>query len=212
MTNEKMQQKMLLIRQEKLAEHKGQPALFLDRDGVVIEDRHHLCDPKLVKLCPGAKETIEEAKTQGCAVVIVTNQSGISRGLFNWCDYKLVTEKMLKLLGDRGRPTAIYANGYGPDQSDEAWRKPNPGMLLEAAKDLQINLIQSTIIGDRHSDLRAGSNAGLSKLIHVLTGHGRTERPLIEKSIQSNSHFPPGTVIKFIKNLRELAGTSALRQ
>ena len=212
MRNEKMEQKLFLATQEILATYKDQPALFLDRDGVVIEDKHHLCDPELVELCRGAEKLIRTAKSKGHAVVLVTNQSGISRGFFSWDDYNRVTEKMLKLLGVKAEPTAIYANGYGPDQNQQTWRKPNPGMLLEAANDLGVDLTQSTMIGDRLSDLKAGANAGLSELIHVLTGHGHKERPQIEEAIQANHPFAPGTVVKLIRNLEELAGASPLLQ
>ena len=196
---------MLLATQDQLATYKGKPALFLDRDGVVIEDKHHLCDPQLVELCLGAQEMIKTAKSKGYAVVLVTNQSGISRGFFSWDDYNRVTEKMLKLLGVKATPTAIYANGYGPDQSQQTWRKPNPGMLLEAANDFGLNLTQSTMIGDRFSDLKAGANAGLLQLIHVLTGHGRKERPQIEQAMQANNQFLQGTILKLINNLEEIA-------
>ena len=191
-------------------EKKVQPALFLDRDGVVIEDKHHLCDPQLVELCRGAKEVIEAAKNKGHAVVLITNQSGISRGYFSWDDYYRVTIKMLELLGKNAEPTAIYANGYCSSQSLESWRKPNPGMLLKAATDLRIDLSQSSIIGDRFSDLKAGEHAGLMELIHVLTGHGYKERPLIEQAMQFPDQFAPGTVIKLINNLSELAGARPL--
>ena len=208
MSNETMEQKLILATQEQLARHNNQPALFLDRDGVVIEDKHHLCDPKLVDLCPGAQEVIEAANSKGWAVVIITNQSGISRGFFGWDDYHCVTDQMLKLLGNKATPTAIYANGYGPNQSHQAWRKPNPGMLLQAANNLGLDLSQSSIIGDRLSDLKAGANAGLSELIHVLTGHGQKERSQIEQAMQTNDPFAPGTVVKLINNLKELAITS----
>ena len=212
MINEKMEQKLILATQEQLATYKGQPALFLDRDGVIIEDKHHLCNPQLVELCPGAKEVIKEAKSKGHAVVLITNQSGISRSLFGWDDYQRVTVKMLNLLGKHAEPTAIYANGYGPDQSQQSWRKPNPGMLQEAAKDLRIDLSQSTIIGDRLSDLEAGTNAGLSALIHVLTGHGHKERALIKEAIEAKNQFPQEAIVKLIKNLNELTGASRLLQ
>jgi len=212
MSNKKMEQKLILATQEELATYKGKPALFLDRDGVVIEDKHYLYDPQLVELCSGAKEIIEAAKSKGHAVVLITNQSGISRGLFSWDDYHRVTVKMLDFLGKKAKPTAIYANAYGPNQSQQSWRKPNPGMLLEAARDIGIDLNKSTIIGDRLSDLKAGANAGLSGLIHVLTGHGHKERPGIEEAKQDESQFSQKTVVKLIKNLKELAGASPILQ
>lgn len=152
------------------------PALFLDRDGVLIEDRHHISDPGEVVLCLGAKQLIDHASRLGWPVIIVTNQSGIQRGLFNWNAYELVTDQLIRLLGPKLAIAAIYANGYGPGASPATWRKPSPAMLLAAAADLNLDLQRSILIGDRLSDLKAGAAAGLHLVAHVLTGHGRHER------------------------------------
>ena len=152
------------------------PALFLDRDGVLIEDRHYLCDPTNVELCPGATALLEAACSQGWPVVVVTNQSGIARGYFNWQDYELVSDRLLELLGSSASIAAIYANGHGPQASPSSWRKPSPGMLLAAAEDLNVDLTRSLLVGDRLIDLKAGISAGLTLLVHVLTGHGEQER------------------------------------
>ena len=156
------------------------PALFLDRDGVLIEDRHYLCDPTDVNLCPGSKELLEAAHEKKWAVVVVTNQSGIARGYFNWSDYESVTDRMLTLLGASALLTGIYANGHGPEAPAESWRKPSPAMLLKASRELNLDLKQSILVGDRLSDLKAGANAGVKTLIHVLTGHGPIERDPIK--------------------------------
>ena len=89
---------------------------------------------------------------------------------------------MIELLGFPNKITAIYANDVFDDEKCLTWRKPSPKMLLEASKDLKINLEKSILIGDRYSDLLAGSRAGLNTLYHVLTGHGPLERAsIIEK-------------------------------
>ena len=98
------------------------PALFLDRDGVLIEDRHHLCDPDQVELCAGAQSLLEHANQQGWPVVVITNQSGIARGYFDWDAYQRVTDRLLALLGHPAPIGAIYANGLGPDASANCWR------------------------------------------------------------------------------------------
>lgn len=152
------------------------PALFLDRDGVLIEDRHYISDPGDVALCLGAKQLLERASRIGWPVVVITNQSGIQRGLFNWKAYDLVTDQLICMLGLPGAIAGIYANGYGPAASPTSWRKPSPAMLLAAASDLNIDLSRSILIGDRLSDLKAGASAGLNLLVHVLTGHGCHER------------------------------------
>ena len=165
------------------------PALFLDRDGVLIEDRHHLCDPAQVALCPGAHNLLELAKQLNWPVVVITNQSGINRGYFSWKDYGLVTDQLLGLLGPQARLAAIYANGHGPDAPATSWRKPSPAMLLAAGQELNLDLNGSLLIGDRLSDLQAGAAAGLAWLGHVLSGHGQRERPRVTACIGPGGHF-----------------------
>jgi D-glycero-D-manno-heptose 1,7-bisphosphate phosphatase len=155
---------------------KPRPALFLDRDGVLIEDRHYLCKPEEVSLCLGAYMLLVQAASRQCPVVVVTNQSGIFRGIFDWDAYRDVTNRMLEILGAAAPLAALYANGHGPDAAPSSWRKPSPAMLIEAAADLNLDLSRSLLIGDRLTDLKAGAAAGLKHLTHVLTGHGQKER------------------------------------
>ena len=170
------------------------PALFLDRDGVLIEDKHYICNRDDVKLCHGAKKLLEQSKNNHWPVVVVTNQSGISRGLFNWSAYESVTQRLLELLGPETLISAIYANGHRPNAPLSSWRKPSPGMLLAAVKDLNIDLSRSILVGDRLTDLQAGASAGLPLLIHVLTGHGKEERAAAKswgKQYQLLTNSPP---------------------
>jgi len=155
------------------------PALFLDRDGVVIEDCHHLSDPDQVRLCRGARQLIASANRQGWPVVLITNQSGIARGLFQWRHFEMVNNRMQKLLGSDAPLAAIYANGHGPDAPANSWRKPSPQMLLQAATALNLDLQRSLLIGDRLSDLQAGAAAGVAMLFHVLSGHGHNARAAV---------------------------------
>lgn len=158
-----------------------QPALFLDRDGVLIKDRHHLSDPDQVELCPGASYLVNHAKQQGWPVVLITNQSGIARGYFDWDAYERVTNRLLALLGANAPIAAIYASGHLPDAPCTSWRKPSPAMLLAASQELNLDLSRSLLIGDRLSDLKAGARAGLPWLVHVLSGHGVEERASVEQ-------------------------------
>jgi len=155
------------------------PALFVDRDGVLIEDKHYLSDPEQVVLCQGSQMLVSTANQKCWPVVVLTNQSGIARGYFDWDAYERVTDRLLQLLGPSAPVAGIYANGHGPDASADSWRKPSPAMLLEAARDLNLDLRQSILVGDRCSDLEAGARAGVQTLVHVLTGHSREERPLL---------------------------------
>jgi len=152
------------------------PALFLDRDGVIIQEKHHLCHPDEVELCPGIHKLLNHAQQAGWPVVVITNQSGIARGYFGWEDYDAVTQRLLSLLGDDAPLSGIYANGHGPDTTAGSWRKPSPAMLQAAAADLNLDLRRSLLVGDRLSDLQAGTRAGLRWVAHVCTGHGEKER------------------------------------
>lgn len=194
--------------------NKPTPALFLDRDGVLIEDMHHLCDPKRVTLCSGSQALLEMADNHGCAVVVITNQSGIARGYFDWSDYERVTDQLLTLLGEPALIAGIYANGHGPDAPADSWRKPNPMMLLEAGRELNLDLKRSILVGDRRSDLEAGARAGVPNLVHVLTGHGYEERPGVTAWAQQETHAlgrDPKPEIWFLDSLLGFP-TTLLRQ
>ncbi len=154
-------------------------ALFLDRDGVVVEDTHYLHRPGDVSIIDGAALIIAEANRRAVPVILVTNQAGIARGKFGWPDFIAVQEKIIDELDRQGAfLNAVFAcphhaDGRPPfDAPDHPWRKPNPGMMLGAAERLPIDLGRSWIIGDRAGDLEAGKNAGLAGGLHVLSGHG----------------------------------------
>ena len=165
-------------------------AVFFDRDGVIIKDKHFLSEPDLIEFEDGAKSLINKFKKSGWKIVIVTNQSGIYRNLFQWSDYEKVSERLLHLLGSPSPIDAIYANGLGPEVNEGSWRKPNPEMIFEAKRDLNIDLKSSIIIGDRFTDIVAGIKAGLKITYHVKTGYGISERANIEKlTKKSDDHF-----------------------
>ena len=155
------------------------PAIFCDRDGVLIKDCHYISNPKDVSILKGSKELLELAKFLNWHFIVITNQSGIERGIFSWLDYDQVTNRMIRLLGGEKLISGIYSNGFGPESND-SWRKPNIGMIQEAGLDFNIDMKESILIGDRLTDLIAGYRASFKKLIHVKTGHGMKERNLIE--------------------------------
>ncbi len=170
------------------------PALFLDRDGVIIKDVHHISDPELVEICPGAFELIHCANQSRWPVVVVTNQSGISRGLFDWTSFDRVNERMISLLGTSASISAIFANGLPPGSPSQSWRKPSPLMLIEATKYLNIDISQSIMVGDRLSDLQAGCAASVKYIFHVLSRHGIKERPSVlswYNSVDNQSGISP---------------------
>ena len=187
---------------------KPRPAIFLDRDGVILQECDHLADPSKVKLENGIKELMEYLSFEGIPIIIITNQSGIQKGDYTWQDYEKVTEKMISLLGDKSKITAIYANGEGSKKSNLKWRKPSPKMINLAKKEYNIELKNSVLIGDRLSDLRSGLNANISNLFHVITGHGKKERDLIidffDKIKKNNSKKNYSNLI-LIKTIEEIS-------
>jgi D-glycero-D-manno-heptose 1,7-bisphosphate phosphatase len=157
------------------------PALFLDRDGVIIEDVHFIRRPEDVQVIGDVAQAIAAANARGVAVVVVTNQSGVARGHFDWPAFQAVEDRLAQELAARGASVdLVLACGYHPDGvsplgMDHPWRKPQRGMLLEAARILGVALERSIIVGDRLTDLAAGKAAGLPRGGLVLTGYGRSE-------------------------------------
>jgi D-glycero-D-manno-heptose 1,7-bisphosphate phosphatase len=157
------------------------PALFLDRDGVVIEERNYLAEPDGVILVEGAAAAIVRARERGRAIVLVSNQSGIGRGLFTWYEHKLVEDRMLDLLAEQGASLdlslacAHHPGGLPPYDHDHPWRKPSLGMLREAQCIINLDLERSIMVGDKASDIKAARVAGLPSAILVATGYGKNE-------------------------------------
>ncbi|PWJ94358.1 D-alpha,beta-D-heptose 1,7-bisphosphate phosphatase [Mesorhizobium loti] len=148
----------------------GTPALFLDRDGTINVDTGYPDDPAEMVLRADIAAAISAANRAGIPVIIVTNQSGIARGYYRWGDFAAVNGRVLELLGGEGAfvdmvlACAYHEAGSGPlAVADHPMRKPNPGMLLEAAKRLGLDLRRSLIVGDKKADMEAGQRAGLSQ-------------------------------------------------
>lgn len=148
----------------------GRPALFLDRDGTINVDTDYPSDPADIVLRPPMLPPIEAANRAGVPVVVVTNQSGIARGYFGWEAFARVNGRVLDLLAEQNifvdmvLACAYHEAGSGPLAiSDHPMRKPNPGMLLEAQKRLQLDLKRSLIVGDKPADMEAGQRAGLPR-------------------------------------------------
>ena len=128
-------------------------ALFLDRDGVVVEEVHYLHKPEDVRFLDGAISLIAKANSQGVPVILITNQAGIARGRFQWPNFIAVQEKINDDLAEDGAfLNAVFAcphhgDGKPPfDTADHPWRKPNPGMLQAAAERLPVELSKSWMI------------------------------------------------------------------
>lgn len=154
-----------------LAPFRSRPALFLDRDGTINVDTAYPSDPREIVLVPGILPAIRAANEAGLATVIVTNQSGIARGMFGWADFEAVNRRVVDLLAAEGcRIDLVLACAYhevGEGElkvADHPMRKPNPGMILRAAEIAGLDLPRSILVGDKASDVEAGKAAGLPSL------------------------------------------------
>jgi len=149
----------------------GRPAVFLDRDGTLIEDRHYLRDPDLVRLLPGAAGAVGRLVRAGFPVVVVTNQSGIARGLLTEEDYEATARRLEELLAAAGASLAgQYHCPHLPDISGPCMcRKPGTLLFCQAADELCLDLTRSWWVGDRLRDITPATRFGGRGLL-VLAG------------------------------------------
>lgn len=145
------------------------PALFLDRDGVIVADTGYLGRAEDVRLLDGAACAIARCNCLRIPVVVVTNQSGIARGYYEWSGFHAVQAALCAALAAAGArldavlACAYHADGKGPlRRAAHPWRKPQPGMLLAAAERMNLDLSRSWIVGDKAEDLATGAAAGLA--------------------------------------------------
>jgi D-glycero-D-manno-heptose 1,7-bisphosphate phosphatase len=156
-------------------------ALFLDRDGVINVDHGYVHRPEQFEFVPGIFELARFWTAElGRPIVVVTNQSGIGRGLFGESAYADLTRWMCDRFAAEGAAiTRVYhcpyhpRHGVGAYRCDHPWRKPNPGMIVQAASDLGLDLARSAIMGDSMSDIAAGAAAGVG--LRVLVGSRRID-------------------------------------
>ncbi|PYJ37564.1 MAG: HAD family hydrolase [Verrucomicrobia bacterium] len=143
------------------------PAGFVDRDDTIMEDCGYCSDPKNVRIFPGVPEALRRLKSRGFKLIIITNQSGIGRGLMTVEQYRAVEGEVLRQLGS----DLIDATYFCPDVpgQNSSCRKPAPGMILQAQREHGIDLSRSFFIGDKEIDVECGRNAGV-RTIRVQTG------------------------------------------
>lgn len=153
-------------------------AAFLDRDGVINREVGYLHRWADFEFLPGALEAMRQLHEAGYALVIVTNQSGIARGYYTEADYQALTMELRQAMERAGCPAAgIYHCPHHPGGSVSAYavacecRKPRPGMLLRAARELRLDLPASLIVGDKLADAQAGRSAGVGRVYLVRSGH-----------------------------------------
>lgn len=146
----------------------------LDRDGTIIVEKNYLSDPAGVELLPGAAAGLRRLQAAGWGLVVVSNQSGIGRGYFTEADYEKVTARLVELLRAEGVALdGIYHCPHAPGAGCDC-RKPLPGMLLRAARDLGFRPADCAVVGDKPADVELGRNAGAALSVLVRTGYGAT--------------------------------------
>ena len=149
-------------------------AFFLDRDGVINVEVDYLCEPERVEIIPGVAAALRKIHQMGYLAIVVTNQSGVARGMYAESDVMAVHQRIQQLLAaENAAVDAFYYCPHHRDFTGEcSCRKPSPGMLLQAAREWEIDLRRSVMVGDRLSDIEAGRAAGCCRTYLVRTGYG----------------------------------------
>ncbi|HYM80128.1 MAG TPA: HAD family hydrolase [Candidatus Limnocylindria bacterium] len=165
--------------------HGLRSAVFVDRDGTLVREVGYLADPADIELLPGAAGALRRLQASGAAVVVVSNQSGVGRGLFPLARVHQAMGRLRELLRAAGvELDAIYFCPHRPDAGCPC-RKPSPGLLERAADDLQLSLRGSVMIGDKLLDAATAHHAGATGVL-VRTGYGRDEEQRIGAGEFSN--------------------------
>ena len=179
-----------------MVNQKGPIGIFLDRDGTIVEEKEYLSRPEQLVLLPHAAEAIKLFNQKGLPVLVVTNQSGVARGFFS----EETVQKINYALAETLHATEAvvdrwYYCPHHPKYGDERYRqqcscrKPNIGMLEQGARDFNLDLARSYMVGDSLSDLEAARNAG-TKAILVLSGYGETTREALKhNTADTKAHF-----------------------
>jgi histidinol-phosphate phosphatase family protein len=163
------------------------PALFLDRDGTINVDKVYINHPDLLELIPGAAEAIRKAKESGYFIVVVSNQSGIARGIIEeWMLPKIHARLDELLLEACGEKIDLYQICEHAPWDECECRKPKAKLVQDAAKDHSLDIPHSYFIGDKMTDVEAGLNAGCRGNILLRTGKGAKE----EKIFSDKGHLP----------------------
>lgn len=144
-------------------------ALFLDRDGTINIEKNYVYKVEDFEFIDGIFGLIKSYQEKGFLIFIITNQAGIARGYYTEEDFKMLTEWMIDQFLKRGiKITKVYHCPHHPEITGNCeCRKPNPGMILDAIKEFEIDPVNSVLIGDKKSDILAGEKAGLGKNIYI---------------------------------------------
>lgn len=160
----------------------SQAALFLDRDGVIIENRaNYVRSWADVDIFPQALRALQTLRDTPYVILIVTNQSAIGRGIMSRSDADRINNRLVSAIEQAGgRVDGVYVCPHAPEENCTC-RKPAPGLLLQAAREREVDLANSILIGDAVTDLEAGRRAGVGRLIFVRSGRGQEQEALLDK-------------------------------
>ena len=166
------------------------PILFVDRDGTLIEERSYLADPEGVTLLPGVAEGLQKLRSAGYRLIVVTNQSGIARGLIRAVDYERVRQRLDDILARHDVALdAVYVCPHHPAITGPCdCRKPGVALYRQAADEHDIDLGGSYFVGDKTSDVEPAQTLG-GHAILVRTGYGRTSEGAVDASVQIAENF-----------------------
>ena len=164
-----------------------QPAIFLDRDGVIIDNReNYVRSWEDVEIFPQALDAIAALQDSIYKIIIVTNQSPIGRGILTYQQVHQINQRLLNVIESNGGVIdGVYLCPHSPEDKCEC-RKPRPGMLLKAAREHNIDMERSIMIGDALTDLQAGLAAGVGRVALVRTGRGAQQ-----EKVKSTANLPP---------------------
>ena len=141
---------------------KRRKALFLDRDGVINIDKGHVHKIRDFVFIDSIFELCKKYQDDGFLIIVITNQAGIAKGMYDEHDYQKLTSWMIQQFKHKSISiTKVYHCPHHPNYSSCLCRKPSPGMILEAEKEFNINLTESVLYGDKDSDIEAGKRAGI---------------------------------------------------
>lgn len=155
------------------------PAIFLDRDGVIIENRtNYVRSWEDVSIFPQAVTALARVRASPYKIVVVTNQSAIGRGILSYAEAQAINQRLLAVLEQSGcRIDGVFLCPHTPEDHCTC-RKPQPGLILQAVQALCLDVTKSMMIGDAWSDLQAGLNAGIHQNALVRTGRGQEQAML----------------------------------
>jgi D-glycero-D-manno-heptose 1,7-bisphosphate phosphatase len=172
-------------------------AVFLDRDGTLIAEKHYLHRPEDVELFPGAGAALKRLADAGFKLIIVTNQSGIGRGYFTLADAERVNEHLAREFAREGvHFEKVYLAPEAPDQPSRG-RKPSPQFLFDARAEFGLDLAASFMVGDKLIDLECGWNAGVKRSLLVRTGYGAEQERI------SAAKLKPAVVVDDLRGMAD---------